>query len=114
MDFRRTGTALAGFAVPSASEIIGLVGLNLMNGVEHNHSLGNFRGVAHEVSALRVATPDFEDRRFHFISSTTCFKCSGTSGIASPRTCISTSSALRTITLTLPSAPLLLATSSRA
>ncbi len=44
IDFRRTGTALAGFAIPSAGQIIGLLRLNLVHGVEHHHPLGNFRG----------------------------------------------------------------------
>jgi hypothetical protein len=34
--------------------------LNLVDGVEHDHALGNFRDVLHEVSAVRVAAAGFD------------------------------------------------------
>src|SRR5271166_1321624 len=113
IDFGRTGTAFPGLAVPSAGEIVGLRGLNVENGVEHDHALGNFRRVIRKVSAVRIAAPDFENRRFHFISSITCFKCSGISGIGSRRVRIEPSASLWRMIFTLPSAASLLGKSSR-
>src|ERR1700730_12146873 len=93
VDFRRTGTAFACLTVPATSEIIRLSRLNLMNGIEHDHTLGNFSRIIDENSALRVAPPNSENCRFPFISSITCFRCPGISGIGSRRTCIEPSAA---------------------
>src|SRR4026207_1064872 len=43
----RAGAALAGLAVPSDGEVVGLVGLDLMDGVEHHHPGRHGRGVVH-------------------------------------------------------------------
>src|ERR1700730_12758748 len=113
IDFRRTGTAFARLTVPATSEIVRLSGLNLMNGVEHNHTLGNFSRVIDESSTLRVAPPNSENCLFHFISSTTCFSCSGISGIGSRRTCIDPSEGWQTTMLTLPEGAPLIGKSAR-
>jgi hypothetical protein len=32
-----------------------------MNGIEHDHALGNFRRVIAKFAAFRIPSPDFED-----------------------------------------------------
>ena len=53
VDFRRAGAALAGLAIPAAGEVVGLRRLDLVDGVEHDHAFGDFRGVIHELPAAR-------------------------------------------------------------
>src|SRR5215510_7483338 len=91
VNFRRTGTALSGFAVPADSKIIGLLGLDLVNRIEHHHALGNLSGVFLKLALAAIAAPDLESDCCHFCSSITCFNSAGMSGIFSRSTCISPS-----------------------
>src|SRR5207249_5825766 len=74
VDLRRTRTALARLAVPSTCKIVGLRCLDLIHGIEYDHSLGYLCRIVSEFAAAVVATPDFENGCAHFISSITCFK----------------------------------------
>ena len=77
VDFRRTRTAFARFAIPATGEVVGLRRLNVMDCIEHDHSFRDAGGVIAKLTAARVAAPDPEGRlllRAHFISSMTCFK----------------------------------------
>ena len=51
VDLRGAGAALAGLAIPAAGEVVGLFRLDLVNGVEHDHALGDFGGVVLELPA---------------------------------------------------------------
>src|SRR6202035_4039173 len=113
VDLCRTGTALARFAIPSAGQVIGLLGLNVVHRVEHHHSLGDLGGKFRKCPAICVAPPDFENGRAHFISSMICFSSSGISGIVSRRTFIEPSASLRRTIFILPVAASLLGKSSR-
>src|SRR5262249_52442364 len=55
----------ARFAVPPAREIGRLLGLHAMDGVEHDHTLGDLGPVVLEGAAARVAAPDPESRGRH-------------------------------------------------
>ena len=71
VDFRGTGSALAGLAVPAYGEVVRRIGLNLMDRVEHDHSLGDLRRVI-PVAALvlgAVLAPDPELCRGHLSPS---------------------------------------------
>ena len=65
IDFRRAGAALAGLTIPAARQVRRLRTLNIMNRVEHDHALGNFRGVIPKRAASRIPAPDFENSCFH-------------------------------------------------
>jgi hypothetical protein len=52
VDLRRARAAFAGFAVPSAGEVVGGLGLNLMNRVKDDHAFGDFGGVVFELAAV--------------------------------------------------------------
>ena len=54
--FGRAGSALAGLAVPADGEVVRLLGLDLMHGVEHDHPLGHLGRVVLEPAA-RCASP---------------------------------------------------------
>jgi len=69
VNFRRTRTALARFTIPSAGEIVGLRGLNVIDRIEHDHPLGNAGRVITEFASPRIATPDFENCGFHSLKS---------------------------------------------
>jgi hypothetical protein len=62
--FRRARAALACFAIPSAGEIVRLRALDVVHGIEHDHAFGDFRRVIAELSAARIAAPDFENGCF--------------------------------------------------
>ena len=50
-------------------EVVGLRRLDFVDDVEHDHALGNFRGVVHELAAaVAVRAPDFESTVFIVIS----------------------------------------------
>src|SRR4029453_15866960 len=65
IDFRRTRTALARFAVPSTRKVISLRGLNLIHGIQHNHTFRNFVGVIAKFTFLRITSPDSKRRCRH-------------------------------------------------
>jgi hypothetical protein len=67
VDFRRAGAALAGLAIPAAGEVVGLRRLDFVDDVEHDHALGNLRGVIHELAA--AASPRQILKVTGFISS---------------------------------------------
>ena len=60
VDFGRARAALAGLAVPAHREIVGLLGLDLMNGVEHHHAFGDLGGVVLELAAATCRRARFE------------------------------------------------------
>jgi hypothetical protein len=74
--------------------------LDVMDRVEHDHAFGNAGGVVAELAPVRIATPDAENGRAHFISSMTCFNSARISGIASRRIRIVPSSPFQTIVFT--------------
>jgi hypothetical protein len=47
----------------SGRQIVGLLSLDLVHGVEHHHPFGDVARVAAELAALRVAAPDSKRRR---------------------------------------------------
>src|SRR5688500_2553971 len=57
---RRTGPALSGLAIPAYSQVVSRFGLDLMDGVQDNHSLGNISGILLEFAAGGSRTPDLE------------------------------------------------------
>src|SRR5690242_18031498 len=57
VDLRGTRPALAGLAVPSHGEIVRLFGLNLMDGVEHDHARRNLGDIVAKRTARRIAAP---------------------------------------------------------
>ena len=63
VDLGRARAALAGLAVPAHGEVVGLLGLDLVHGVEHHHALGDLGLVVLELAACRVAAPDAKRRR---------------------------------------------------
>src|SRR5207249_722089 len=95
------GAALPGLAVPTAREVGRRRGLDLVDGVEDDHPLGDLRLVVPERPAGAVAAPDAEGG-LHFVSSITCWRSgrTGTSGTCA--ICIHPSGARRTTTLTRP------------
>src|SRR5205085_5693459 len=100
VNFSRARAALAGLAVPSYGEIVGLLGLDPVNGVEHHHSGGYFGGIVLKLSRAFCAAPYSErSRGHHFISSMICLSSSGISGMGSRRICISPAGPLRTTIL---------------
>src|SRR5438552_4338853 len=115
VDLGRARPALAGLAVPAHGQVGGLLGLDAVDGVEHDHALRDLGGVVHEAAALGVATPDAEGRarRHYFISSMTCLSSGGISGIGTRSTRITPSAALRTTTLNFAEAGSLSGKSSR-
>jgi len=85
----------AGLAVPAAREVVCLGRLDFMHDIKHHQTFGDFRFVIHELTAVRIAAPYSESNGLvHFISSMTCFKCSGIGGIGSRRNFMEPSAAL--------------------
>src|SRR5207237_9260782 len=113
VDLRRAGAALAGLAVPAHGEVVGLLGLDAVDGVEDDHALRDFGRVVAEGAALAVAAPDGEGRLHDFISSMICFSSAGISGIGRRSTRIEPPAPFRMTTLTLPNAGSCLGRSSR-
>ena len=106
VDFGRTRAALAGFAVPSHGEIVGLRGLNLVDRVEHDHAVGYGRRVVFKPPALAIAAPDSKrcSVGHHFIASITAFSSLGISGIGARPSSMLPSALLRITMFTLPNA----------
>src|SRR5258707_10292069 len=114
VDLGRARSALARLAVPAHGQVGGLLGLDAVDGVEHDHALRDLGRVIHEAAALGIATPDAEGRgRHYFISSMTCLSSPGISGIGTRSTRISPSAAFRTTTLNIAAAGALSGRSSR-
>jgi hypothetical protein len=65
IDFGGTGTALTGFTIPAYSHVIGLLGLNLVDGIQHDHSFGNISFVFLKLSSVSMRTPDFKGHMGH-------------------------------------------------
>src|SRR6185436_8351411 len=59
----RARSAFSRLAVPADGEIVGLLRLNLVHGVEHDHAFRHIGVVVFERAALRIAPPDPERRR---------------------------------------------------
>src|SRR6185437_11051710 len=57
VDLRRARAALSGLAVPSYGEIVRLLGLDLMDGVEHDHARRDLGDVVAKHTAGRVTAP---------------------------------------------------------
>jgi hypothetical protein len=77
VDLCRTGTALAGLAVPAHGEVGSLFGLDLVDDVQHYHAVGDLgmEGLERAVAVL-MGAPDLERcvRHYDFCSSMTCFR----------------------------------------
>jgi hypothetical protein len=67
--FGGAGTTFSGFAIPADGHIAGLLGLDLVDGVEDHHAFGDGGGVVLK-SALTFLTAEDAKRggRHHFIS----------------------------------------------
>jgi hypothetical protein len=117
VDLGGTRPALAGLAVPSASEVGSLGRLDPVDGVEDDHPLGDLGGVVLELPAGRITAPDPERRLTHvrlpgyFNSSgnfpsasalIASFNSSGIGAIGSSRTRISPSGPRSITVFTLP------------
>ena len=95
VDLGRAGTALAGLAVPAAGQVVGLGGLDLVDGIEDDHAFGDLRLVIDHFAAGRVSAPDGERRRLgrgihgYFISSIIALSSAGISFTGSRRIFIS-------------------------
>jgi hypothetical protein len=63
VDFGGAGAALAGLAVPAAGEVLGLLGLDLVDDVEDDHAGGDGGGVVLEPARVAgfCAAPDAEE-----------------------------------------------------
>ena len=87
VDFRRARSALARFAVPAHGKITGLLRLNLMDGIKHDHAFCNRRRVFLEFARSAVAAPDLKrcGSAHPFISSMICFMSSVMGGSGSRR-----------------------------
>src|SRR6185437_4937207 len=88
VDFRRARSAFAGLAIPAHSDIVGLLVLDAVHGIENHHAAGDFSSVIHEFAAAVVAAPDTKRRLIghaYLFSSITCFisSVSGTTGTRS-------------------------------
>ena len=68
VDFGRARAAFARFAVPAHGQIVGLFGLDMVDGVQHHHAFGDFGVVIAELAAGLVAAPNLESC-VSFISS---------------------------------------------
>ena len=96
IDFRRARSALASLAVPPHREVVRLLGLDPMHGVEHDHAFADFRRVVAEGALLPIAAPDSKRRLSHVVSSyafslTICCNSAGIGGIGTCATCIAPS-----------------------
>ena len=106
VDFGRARSALASFAVPSHGQIVGLIGLNLMDRVEDDHAFGYGRRVVFKAPALSIAAPDSKCCRVshYFIASITDRSSCGISGIGARDSSMRPSLPLRTTRFTVPKA----------
>src|SRR5262245_23701424 len=95
VDFGRARAAFARFAVPAHGQVVRLVCLNLMDGIEHHHAFGDLRLVFPEVAAGTVTAPDAKRCTAHLFSSITFLSSGGMSGIACRSTIISPFEPLR-------------------
>src|SRR6266853_338837 len=95
--FRRTGTALSGLAVPADGKVVRLLRLDLVNGIEHDHAIGDLGRIVAEFATARIAAPDSEcpAGRHYFISSMTCFSSAGISRMGTRDTSIAPSRPFR-------------------
>ncbi len=57
VDFCRTRSAFSRFAIPANGQIVGTLGLNLMDGIQHDHAFGDVGFVLLEFARLLVTTP---------------------------------------------------------
>lgn len=60
VDLRRTGTTFSSLAIPAYSQVVSRFGLDLMDGVQDNHSFGNISDILAEFAAGGSGTPDLE------------------------------------------------------
>src|ERR1700730_90018 len=103
VDLCGAGAALAGLAIPARGEIAGAFCLNLVDGVEHDHALGDFGGEVLKGARASFSTPDATRRGGHyFISSMICWNSGGMGGNGSWINCTSPSGPLRATMLNLP------------
>jgi hypothetical protein len=65
IDLGRTGTALAGLAIPAASQVVRVPGLDLVERIEDDHAFANLGRVIDEFAGFFIAAPDFERNLFH-------------------------------------------------
>src|SRR5207237_8212580 len=63
--FSGARTTLSRLAIPSARKIRRLRPLNIVHRIEHNHAFSDFGRVIAKFASLGIATPDFENGRFH-------------------------------------------------
>ena len=100
VDLRRAGAALAGLAVPAHREIVGLLGLDAVHRVEHDHAFADLGRVVAERPLLPIAAPDSERRLGHVgptqFSWMICCSSGGSGGIGVRDTSIAPSGAGRT------------------
>src|ERR1044071_5600253 len=87
VDLRGAGSALARLAIPAHREIAGLLGLDLVHHVEHDHPVRRLGGVVDELTLPRLAAPDPEVG-LHVFSSTTCLSSGGRGGIGAREICM--------------------------
>ena len=100
VDLGRARSALARLAVPADGQVVGLFGLNLVDGVEHDHALGDRGREVLQLSAAVPAAPDLEGRASSCVgSSMMAFSSSGISGIGARDSSIPPSRPLRTMRL---------------
>ena len=84
-----------------------LLGLNLVDGVQHHHALGDLRRVVLKLATVRVAAPDSKRRSrssHHFISAMTLFNSAGMSAIAAREMPIDPSACFRATMLNVANA----------
>src|SRR5262249_37623503 len=78
----RARTALTGLAIPPDREVVRLMGLNQVDGIQHDHPFVHRGGVGAELSTVGRATPDSKRRSTHYLfSSMMAFSSAGISGI---------------------------------
>ena len=68
--FRRARSAFARLAVPSTGEVVRLLRLDVMHGIEHDHAFGDFGRVIAKLAAACVAAPDSESGGAHNLTAT--------------------------------------------
>src|SRR5678815_185614 len=114
VDLGRARAALAGLAVPAQRQVGRRLGLDLVQGVEHDHALRDLGLVVAELAAPCVAAPDAEGRTRHQPISAMMRRCSSLSGTSgSRRTAIAPSAPLAITWLKRANSSLLAGQSSR-
>jgi hypothetical protein len=58
--FGGAGAAFSRFAVPAHRQITRLLGLNLVDRIQHDHPFRHLGGVRNEAPAARISTPNLE------------------------------------------------------